>query len=129
MTKMLQDLIPLLGWVLLFFVPTMVVGWLVMRSKRVYQAEAKEPFTDLPLRLPGESTRQEGEKHFERGMEAFLVLAGASAFFGFAVAMAPAVQRRILGIAFGVLTVAIAVRGGTTDSSIASALLELPIGI
>lgn len=85
MTKMLLSLAQVLFWSGLFLIPTAIVVWRVSRAKREYEAEAKEPFTDLPLRLPGESTREVADKHWEKAMDWFLALIAASTFLGFAV--------------------------------------------
>ena len=58
MKAFLQDLPHVLGWIALFFAPTLFVAWQVKKAKNDYEAEAEEPFTDLPVRLPGESTRK-----------------------------------------------------------------------
>src|SRR5207248_298240 len=112
MNDFIKGLAPLLGWIGLFFVPVAVIAVLVGRAKRNYEAEAKEPFTDLPLRLPGESTRLAGERHFERGMEMSLLLIAASGFFGFAVAMMPTAQRASSAAVFGVIVLALAIIAG-----------------
>jgi len=46
--------------IVLFFVPVSIVFVLMAHSKRAYQPETKEPFTDLPLRPLGEIHAIEG---------------------------------------------------------------------
>lgn len=108
MAKTLVDFVLMLGWIVAFFVPTLVVAWMIVRRKREYEAEAEEPFTDLPMQLPGESTRKRAEGHWDKAMEWFLLLAGASAFFGFAVTWMAGRQQVIGAVVFGVIIAVLA---------------------
>jgi hypothetical protein len=42
---------------LIMVVPAMMIALLVYRRRKEYRAAASEPFTQLPLRPPGESVR------------------------------------------------------------------------
>lgn len=50
------------GIALLFGSPLVVVGWLLHRRRKNYKAEALDPFTEMPLRPPGESLRKKIEE-------------------------------------------------------------------
>lgn len=47
----------MVGVVLLALLPMLAVVWLLHVRRKRYRAEASEPFTEMPLRPPGESTR------------------------------------------------------------------------
>ena len=95
--------VEILFWVLLFYIPPVAVLWLMFRSKRAYEAEAKVPFTDLPLRPPGESSRVAAQKIFEDTIENLLVIVLASAVFGMAVAMSASGNKLFLAGVSGVV--------------------------
>jgi hypothetical protein len=99
----LLNLLELLGWVIAFYIPVLFVMWRVKKARDAYEAEAKEPFTDLPLRLPGESTRTKADEHFEKAIEWILLLAAMCALAGFAVANAPEAKRPMLVVTFATL--------------------------
>ncbi|WP_414664104.1 nuclease-related domain-containing protein [Horticoccus sp. 23ND18S-11] len=76
---------------------------IVARARHVYRSEADVPFTDLLLRPPGESTRIAAEALFEKAMDRLLILVGASAVFGMAVANASPSQRYNVAAFFAIL--------------------------
>ena len=112
MNAFLLSLVHLLFWIGLFYVPLLIVVWRLDRARKAYKTEAEEPFTDLPLRLPGESTRKAADAYFDKAIEWLLLLAGASALAGFAVAMAPEANRPVTAITFGVFVLIVALVSG-----------------
>lgn len=109
----LTNLVSLLFWIGLFYIPTAFVVWRMSRAKREYDKEADDPFTDLPLRLPGESTRKAADEHWERAMEWCLLLLCSSGLFGFAVARMEAGQRPFGAVIFGLPVLALSVIAGS----------------
>lgn len=103
MSTFLQNLILPLLWVGAFYTPLFIVVWRVRKAKKDYETEAQEPFTDLPLRLPGESTRKAAEEHWERATEWLLLLIGVSGLFGFAAVQAAGRQQAFGTVVFGVI--------------------------
>ncbi|MBL9204912.1 MAG: NERD domain-containing protein [Opitutaceae bacterium] len=63
------DLLKLLVYVVVFCLPVALVVFILNRRRRAYQAEARAPFTDLPLRPAGESLRRKLEELDDRFME------------------------------------------------------------
>lgn len=112
MKAFLLSLVPLLFWIGVFYVPVLIVMWRLKVAKDAYKVEAEEPFTDLPLRLPGESTRKKADERFEKAIEWALLLAAASALAGFAVAMTPEGTRLVIATTLGVAVAALALVAG-----------------
>lgn len=108
MNALLMSILSPLLWMLLFCVPLLLVGWRVAVAKAAYKAEAEEPFTDLPLRLPGESTRKRAEEHFEKLTDWVLLLAVVSMLAGSAVTMGPEAGRPTRAAVLGVSVVVLA---------------------
>jgi len=82
-----------------------VLLWIIFRRKRQFRAEFLEPFTDLPLRSPGESLRlkiDELQDDFE-GDALALLLGGI--FFGLMVYITPTTIR-LMALIFGALALA-----------------------
>jgi Nuclease-related domain len=74
-------------WVVLFSLPILIVTATIVYRRRSYKAEAKEPFTDLPLRPPGESSRLKGEEFAEDAFAEFVFLAAVCSLAGLTVAL------------------------------------------
>lgn len=108
MNAFLVGLVSPLLWMGLLCAPLLLVFWRVMVAKAAYKAEAEEPFTDTPLRLPGESTRKRAEEHFETLTDWLLLLAAASVIAGSAVAMGPEAGRPVRAAILGVPVVGLA---------------------
>lgn len=89
----------LLGTLALFAAPIFILGYVMMRRKRRLDQETREPFTELPLRPPGESLRLKLEKLNEDLDETLFVGLGIGAISVLLVFLAPAQGR---GIALGV---------------------------
>jgi hypothetical protein len=68
----------------LVLLPIIILGWALYRRKRKFRAATLDPFTDMPLRPPGESTRQKIETLQEEFDEHVTVLFMVS-FMGFAL--------------------------------------------
>jgi hypothetical protein len=96
-------LLILVGWIVVFYVPVLWVMWKAKRARDKYEAEAKEPFTDLPMRLPRESTQKKADENFEKAIERLVLLGAACALAGFSVAMAPNGKQFVLAVTFAVL--------------------------
>jgi hypothetical protein len=52
--------------ILPFLAPMFILGWILHRRKRQFRATAHDPFTEMPLRPPGESTRLKLEELAEQ---------------------------------------------------------------
>jgi hypothetical protein len=79
--------------VALFVLPLGVIGWRLHRRKKAYLAEADEPFTELPLRPPGESVRlriDELNEAFDERI--FLIALSSLAAIGMAIAAPKEIQ-------------------------------------
>jgi hypothetical protein len=83
---LIKEVVETLLWIALFFTPAAAVLWQMGRERRKYDEEAKVPFTELPLRPPGESSRVAADKLFETAMENLLVLIAGCGIFGMTVA-------------------------------------------
>jgi hypothetical protein len=97
LTRLAQRGFDGLSAVFLFAAPLFFIGLWLHRRRRRFKAEALEPFTDLPLRPPGESLRLKLE---EIGSEFDTLLTVAALIcFGCAMAVAttPASQRLVVG--------------------------------
>ncbi len=112
MTSFLWPLLKLVAnsllWVSLFFLPLGIVTAFMVRLRRSYDAEADEPFTELPLRPPGESTRVKAEDLFEEAMGYFLALILTSVVSGQAVAMSQPPQRTSIALLAGIFLLVVA---------------------
>ena len=64
----------LFKWMALFSLPAVVVLLWIVRLKKKHTDEARRPFTVRPLRVAGESTREEADKIFESASEDMLFL-------------------------------------------------------
>ena len=62
----LQSVLTNLTVAIAFVLPLFIVGWRLQRCRKKYRAEATEPFTELPLRPPGESLRKKLEELNDR---------------------------------------------------------------
>jgi hypothetical protein len=105
LTAILRSTVETALWVAVFYVPVGVLLWRMFKAKRAYQVEAKLPFTDLPLRPPGESSRIEAEKNYQEAMENFLTLLVASGFCGAIVGMSPQAHKGLIAVGFGIAVV------------------------
>jgi len=109
---LIQPLISLVPFFVLFFGPMFVIGLIASRRKKKYQAEAEIPFTSLPLRPPGESLRLKIESLNDQFMEEITTLAfGAAITFGM-VASTPEGKRFWVGVAGVVMLGVISFRSG-----------------
>lgn len=105
--RLIRDIIENLLWVALFSTPVVVLLWRVARERRKYDEEAKIPFTEFPLRPPGESSRVAAEKLFETAMENLLVLMCSGAVFGLTVAVSKVGDRLMLAGMGGLIVLGI----------------------
>jgi hypothetical protein len=104
----MEKLLQTIAWQLLFVSPIIsAVIWMRAR-RRAYEREADEPFSDLPLRLPGESTQKAAEEHWERGMNWFEAMALFSGLSGLYVGLAPPEQRLSHAIVLGGINLVVA---------------------
>lgn len=103
----LKEIVRTLLWVALFFIPPTWVLWRMSRERKKYDEEAKIPFTEFPLRPPGESCRVEAEKLFEKGVENLLLLILGCAIFGLCTAQAKSDQRLLVAGISGVIVLGI----------------------
>lgn len=83
-----------LGIGLLFLSPLLLVGWWLNARRKKYRAASLEPFTEMPLRPPGESLRKKleelNEQFDEKFAVAFMLCIGAATFAGAVVAFGKA---------------------------------------
>ena len=85
-------LAPLL-WMLIFYLPAVVlVCWLVL-AKRRRLAQARLPFTNKPLRLAGESTRTKADELWASTSEGMLLIIAGLPIIGFVIALIPTPNR------------------------------------
>lgn len=81
------------GWALLFLVPILVLVAIAVRSRAQYREASSEPFTNLPLRPPGESLRLKIESLDEQISDALEVIAAAGLLGAIVTMVAPAASR------------------------------------
>jgi Nuclease-related domain len=94
--------------VVAFCLPMIVIGLLLFRKKRMYRAEANGPFTQLPLRPPGESLRLFIEELSEQ-LDSYVILLCLAGLGSATTVIASSAQNRLkLAIVMFVLTVAVA---------------------
>jgi hypothetical protein len=104
----MDQILHIIEWTLLMGAPSALVLFRVSRMKREHEAYARRPFTELPLRVAGQSSRQKADEMFESATEdLLLILIGPSVglFYGF-------VQYRYSIIYGGVLFVVVALVTG-----------------
>ncbi|MSU49639.1 MAG: NERD domain-containing protein [Opitutus sp.] len=82
----------------LFLLPLLVLAAMLHRMKKAYRAMAAEPFTQLPLRPPGESLRLAIEKMSEDFDDHFLTVAATGGIACVVTMIAPPAQRLSLGL-------------------------------
>ena len=88
---------------MVFGLPVIFIGWLLHRRRRRHRAEALEPFTEMPLRAPGESLRPKIEEKDNQFDEAFVQMALAGILSIGIVSIAPTQLK--LGVATGAIIV------------------------
>jgi hypothetical protein len=71
-----------------------LVWWIAMRQKR-YKAESEEPFTDLPIRPPGESLRLKIQRLDDKLSERLLLLIFLPCFLAAMVSANPHLQTKL----------------------------------
>jgi Nuclease-related domain len=84
---------------IVFGLPVIFIGWLLHLRRRRYRAEAHEPFTEMPLRPPGESLRLKIEEKDSQFDEVFANVALIGILAIGMVSMVPAPLK--LGTAMG----------------------------
>lgn len=62
------------GWILIFYLPAAIVLVWMERTKKSHESRARQPFTEQPVRMAGESTRDEADRIFESATEDLLIL-------------------------------------------------------
>lgn len=82
-----------------FFGPVLAIGWVANKRKARYKAEADEPFTDQPLRPPGESLRLRIEELSGRFDEMLLTILFTGVVACFITLLAPPSLTAPLGVA------------------------------
>lgn len=82
----------------LFLLPLLVLAAMLHRMKKAYRAMAAEPFTQLPLRPPGESLRLAIEKMSEDLDDHFLTVAATGGIACVVTITAPPAQRLAVGL-------------------------------
>jgi hypothetical protein len=87
------------------FAPFAVMMWTIVRRKRQFRAEFLEPFTDLPLRSPGESLRLKIDDLQEEFESDGIALLFGGIFFGLLIYIIPA-PIRLMAFMFGALALA-----------------------
>jgi len=90
----------LAGFAGLFLLPVLALLWLMHRRRVAFRARSLEPFTDLPLRPPGESLRLKIEELDEQFTEAVAMVLVASIAYFMATVASPPVIRRLTGTVF-----------------------------
>lgn len=77
------------GMALLFMLPIVIVGWRLHLRRKRYKAEALDPFTEMPLRPPGESLRKKLEElseNFDSEIAVtFMITIGVALYASFTV--------------------------------------------
>jgi hypothetical protein len=79
-----------------FAAPIFIVGYIMLRRKRRLDQETREPFTELPLRPPGESLRLKLEKLSEDFEETLTFGFGIGSISALVVIFAPAQVRTVV---------------------------------
>jgi hypothetical protein len=92
-----------LAWMAVFYLPPAVVILWLVRTKLDHEARARQPFTDQPLRLAGESTREKADQLFEDGHQDVLLILIMCPVFGLMISQTPQSQRLVFGITIFVL--------------------------
>lgn len=75
--------------ILVFSGPVLVIGWIANKRRIRYKAEAEEPFTDQPLRPPGESLRLRIEEISAQFDEVLLAIVFTSMVATFITLLSP----------------------------------------
>ncbi len=70
----MNDFFQPLGWVALFYLPAVAATLWLFWTRRAHDTHARQPFTEQPLRLAGESTREKADELFQDGFQVFLFI-------------------------------------------------------
>lgn len=108
-------LAPLPGLALTLFIfaaPIFILGYIAHRRKRRYKEEAEEPFTDQPLRPPGESLRVRIEEISGEFDEVLLTITFIGMSAALITLMSPASLRVMMGITMAGMSAIIYIRSG-----------------
>jgi hypothetical protein len=81
----------------IFYLPALAVFAFMIRARKAHQAAAREPFTEKPLRLPGESTREKADRLFDTANEKMLLVLLGCPVVGWAYTFGPGPKPVILG--------------------------------
>lgn len=87
-----------LEWMVLFYLPAVAVMLWLFWTKRAHEAQARQPFTEQPLRLAGESTREKADELFEDGFQDMLFILLLCPFAGWVFSQLPGRNRGMVGI-------------------------------
>lgn len=113
---------------MVFMLPGLIVGFFLIRRKKIYQAEADEPFTSLPLRPPGESLRLKIENLRDRFDEEFLIISFAGAIAAVITIATPYAQRTTIAVTMFVFSVSIGIWRARKLFGIARKLWDYRLG-
>jgi len=95
------------GWISLFYLPAVVVMLWLFWTRRAHDAQARQPFTEQPLRLAGESTREKADELFEDGFQDMIFILLFCPLVGWVLSQLPGPHRATVG-ATGFVVVSIA---------------------
>jgi len=98
--------------ILLFAGPVFVIGWIANRRKDRYKAEADEPFTDQPLRPPGESLRLRIEEISAEFDEVLLAIVFTGMAASLVTLLAPASLKLMVGIMMAGMAIVVYIKAG-----------------
>jgi hypothetical protein len=98
---------------LVFFLPLAALGWVLHSKRKRYKAEAHEPFTQLPLRPPGESLREHLEKLAEDYDHHVTTAALAMVCAALVVGTTPRAQQFWVGVVLFVIVCGFTLWSGT----------------
>jgi len=88
-----------LGWIALFYLPPVAVMLLLFWTKRAHDSHARQPFTEQPLRMAGESTREKADELFEGGFQDVLFILLLCPLSGWVLSQFPGRNRVVVEIA------------------------------
>lgn len=112
----------------IFLLPFFAVALILTRRKKAYLAAAHEPFTQLPLRPPGESLRLRLEDLTEQFNDKVLLLGLAGLFAVVLLLVTPGSLRLPLGLGLFVVVALIAFISGRQILALAETMWDYRLG-
>ncbi len=98
--------------VVVFALPLFGLGWYLHRRRRKFREQVLDPFTELPLRPPGESLRLKIEDLTDEFDSALALCAMSGVGSAATVVMAPAAHQNVVGVGLFIMMTGVYIYAG-----------------